>query len=154
MIKIRKFQARDSDAVFRLVENGFNEFVRKDCKENGVKEFFRAAHEMIYLKPAGHFVLVAEMNNTIVGMIDIRDFFHISLFFVDKHYQGRGAGRKLIEKGIEYCTRGKKDVQSIEVYSSPYAAGIYEKLGFKRESDVQEKNGIRFVELKKYLKAD
>jgi len=152
MIKIRKFQEKDRDAVFSLVEKGFNEFVRKDCNEKGVKEFFSAVTEMIYHKPAGHVMLVAEKKDVVIGMIDIRDSFHVSLFFVDKNFQGRGAGRALIEKGIKLCVREKDDIGYIEVFSSVFAAGIYEKLGFQKQSGVQEKNGIQFVAMRRYLK--
>ena len=81
----------------------------------------------------------------IVGVIEVRNSNHISLFFVKKEYQNQGVGKKLHELAIEKCKTLKPDVNVIDVHSSPYAVPIYEKLGFVKVSDEQVVNGMRFT---------
>ncbi len=69
----RKMRDGEMDQVFDLVKSGFDEFVLPDLTEEGVKEFFRAAREMIYDRPAAHFILVAKsrsgISKEIIGML-------------------------------------------------------------------------------------
>lgn len=67
----------EANQVFDLVKAGFDEYVCPDLTEEGAKEFFRAAREMIYDRPVAHFITVAEATNGIIGMIDVRGNNHI-----------------------------------------------------------------------------
>jgi ribosomal protein S18 acetylase RimI-like enzyme len=87
-------------------------------------------------------------DNDIAGVIEVRDYNHISLFFVKKEYQNRGVGKKLTELAITKCREHQPAATYIDVNSSPYAVHIYEKMGFVKQSEEQIKNGIRFTPLK------
>lgn len=64
----------------------------------------------------------------------------LTLFFVDGKYHRQGIGRKLFETVIKESKQGK-----ITVNSSPYAVGVYKKLGFVPNGDEQMADGMRFM---------
>lgn len=142
----------EEDRVFDLVRSGFDEFVLPDLTEEGAKEFFRAAREMVYERPDGHFLLTSRSENDIVGMIDVRDNNHICLFFVARAYQRKGIGRGLLEHAIALCMERDPAVTAIDVHSSLFAVQPYQYLGFQQTKPVQTINGIRFVPMIKSLK--
>jgi predicted GNAT family N-acyltransferase len=134
-------------AVSDLVSRVFAEFVAPGFSPEGIQTF----HD--YIKPDSlakrsqdnHFVLVAESSDVIVGMIEIRDYEHVSLFYVKKDQHGKGIGKNLMRRALDTCRLYKPDLAAISVNASPYAAPIYEKLGFHRKGAEQMKDGIRFV---------
>jgi GNAT superfamily N-acetyltransferase len=142
----------EEDRVFDLVKSGFDEFVLPDLTEEGAKEFFRAAREMIYDRPAGHVILVAQSSGNIVGMIDIRDNSHICLFFVARAYQGKGIGRGLLDQAIALSMERDPAIATIDVNSSLFAEQAYRHLGFQQSKPAQSANGIRFVPMIKALR--
>ncbi|WP_075185904.1 hypothetical protein [Teredinibacter haidensis] len=52
--------------------------------EAGVAEFYRPAQETVFHTQDNHCVLVVGSERRVVGMIDIRVWHHISLFFDKK----------------------------------------------------------------------
>ncbi len=133
--------------VCDLVSRVFNEFVAPGYAQEGIQEFFK------YVKPeslltrfqANHIFLVAVVGDKIVGVIEIRDYDHVSLLFVDPQFQRRGIARELLRRSLATCHRHKPDLAEMTVNSSPYAVPIYEKLGFRQTEPEQVKNGIRFI---------
>lgn len=84
----RPMETGEEQAVFSLVELGFNGFVRRDLSQERIDEFMRAARVMVYDHPPDHFIMVAANDGQVVGMIDVRGGYQISLFFVDPSHQG------------------------------------------------------------------
>ena len=136
----------DASALFDMVERVADEFVCRDFNPGGPEEFYGAVRMLLFDRPEGHLLLTAKRGDMPIGLVDIRDNYHICLFFVDRHEQHKGVGRALFE---EMCRRLGPHLDSgLEVYASLYAVPIYEKLGFRKTSGVQLKNGIRFVEMR------
>ncbi|HWQ89143.1 MAG TPA: GNAT family N-acetyltransferase, partial [Desulfitobacteriaceae bacterium] len=54
--------------------------------------------------------------------------------------------KNLITLAIE-----KVKVTEIDVNSSPYAVNIYKRMGFEQLDEEQEKDGIRFITMKKSI---
>ena len=135
----------DAPALFEMVERVADELVCRDFNPGGPEEFYGAVRMLLYDRPEGHLLLAAKRGDVPIGLVDIRDNYHICLFFVDHHEQNKGVGRALFD---EMCRRIGPDLDGgLEVYASLYAVPIYEKLGFRQTSGVQLKNGIRFVEM-------
>jgi GNAT superfamily N-acetyltransferase len=147
----RKMLNNDANQIFDLVKTSFDEYVRPDLSDEGIKEFFRAVHEMIYDKPVAHFIILAEFANNIIGMIDIRDNNHICLFYVAKEFHRQGIGRDLLERSIAECILNNPNITAIDVNSSLFAVQIYKKLRFKQTKPEQLINGIRFVPMIKLI---
>ncbi|NRF95713.1 GNAT family N-acetyltransferase [Paenibacillus frigoriresistens] len=84
-------------------------------------------------------------------MIEIRDFKHISLFFVDGKNQKRGIAKSLLAMAIDKIKKQNSMINSISVNSSPYGVSAYEKMGFQKSDDEQVIKGMRFTPMIKLL---
>jgi GNAT superfamily N-acetyltransferase len=146
-VAYRQMQTGEEPVVCDLVARVFESLIEPGFSPEGIQEFLK------YVEPgalaqraqADHFVLVAVARDEIVGMVEVRDHSHVSLFFVDAHYHRRGIGRELIQRALDICRRNRQDLQQIDVNSSPYAVPVYKKLGFRQTGAEQVKNGIRFI---------
>jgi len=146
-ITFREITDSEVGNVCELIKDNFNEFVAPGYEKLGVNEFLK------YITPEAtlnrlsknHFILVALDGNLVIGVIEVRNLNHISLFFVRKGYQNRGVGRRLNELAIGKCRELKQDSIFIDVHSSPYAVPIYQKFGFVKQSEEQVVNGIRYI---------
>lgn len=139
-------QGKEND-VFQLIKNVFDEFVAPDYSQDG-NEFFYS-----YIDPAciierfnnGNLILTASFGNEIIGMIEVRDWFHICLLFVSKNHQRKGISRLLFEKALNEILNNKPEIRFIEVNASPFSVEIYKRLGFNIISERQERNGIIYI---------
>ncbi len=132
--------------VCDLVLRVFDQFVAPDYPEEGVKEFkSHVTPEQLIKRYIGdHDILVARHADRFLGVIDIRQHHHISLFFVDAEFQNQGIGKVLFQKAIVLCKKNMPELNQISVNSSPYAVPIYKRLGFQETEEEQFKNGMRF----------
>lgn len=77
-------------------------------------------------------------------MIAMRPPCHISLMFVDKSFHNQGIARALFEH-MHNQVKAEGKHKEMTVFSSPYAAGFYRKMGFVDTDKEQIVNGIRFI---------
>ena len=146
-IRYESISTDDDREVYDLVERGFDEFVKDDCTEEGAGVFFEAVRYILYDKPDNYFVIVAKRDKDVLGMIAVADYYHISLFFVDRTHQGKRIGRGLFEAALKRCRAASPSLKAVDVHSSLFAVPIYERLGFRKQGGTELKNGIRFVKL-------
>jgi GNAT superfamily N-acetyltransferase len=146
-ITYREIHQGEEENVCKLIIECFDEFVAPGYSEDGIIEFSKYVTPKSTLNrlSKNHFMLLALDGNLIVGVIEVRNNNHISLFFVRKEYQNQGIGKKLHELAIGECKTLNPNVNVIDVNSSPYAVPIYEKLGFAKVSNEQIVNGMRFT---------
>jgi len=150
----RLIRRGEEEETFSMIELGFNAFVRDDFSQEGVDEFHRAIRDMVFINhPLGHFIMVAESPDRIVGMIDVKEDCHISIFFVEPSQMNQGIGRTLLEHAVTLCRERKADLSEIEVHSSPWAVPVYGKLGFEATGPEQENCGIRYTRMVKKLES-
>ncbi len=131
----------------RLAVEVFNEFVAPHYSQEGVSEFLR------YIDPdlmsmrvkSDHFVLLAEMDDRLVGIIEVRDFNHISLLFVSRGAQRKGIAKRLLNEALQICSRNIPNLSHVSVHSSPNSIEAYEHLGFRSEGSEKLEHGIRYV---------
>src|SRR3990170_6755724 len=102
-ILYRPLNPGDGVEVSNLIARSFNEFIAPDFPEEGIEEFFRYSNPRALIKRSegNHFVLVAEAEGTIAGMIEIREMKHVSMLFVDKAFQRRGIGKELLRAALD-----------------------------------------------------
>jgi predicted GNAT family N-acyltransferase len=91
------------------------------------------------------FILVAEIESEIIGIIGIRDLSHIFLLFVEEDHQRRGIACQLLTEALRRCKSDNQKLEKITVNSSPNAVAAYKRMGFIAASKEQMKKGIRFV---------
>lgn len=140
--------------ISQFIEKVFAEHIDPFYSEQGRLEFRK------YIDPSAigsrsspnHFRLVAESadeNREIIGIVEIREYRHVCLLFVDSKYQRRGVGKRLLREAFTECK--KKGSREITVNSSPNAVPAYQRFGFEQVDKEKEMNGIRFVPMKKFL---
>jgi hypothetical protein len=148
-IVIRKLKTGEEKTVSQLIKNIFMSHVAPDYSSKGIRNFLR------YIKPENikrqmkknYVVLAAEnkITHNIIGVIAVRDYCHISLFFVEGPYQKKRIGRKLLFAYIDFCRKNFCNINRLSVNAAPNSVRIYEKLGFWRIDSMQEENGILYV---------
>ncbi|MCG2768002.1 MAG: GNAT family N-acetyltransferase [Anaerolineae bacterium] len=145
-LSYRFMRSGEESTVCTLVTRVFNEFVAPEYSDDGVEEFLKYVEpgSLLERSQQNHFVLVALLLEEIVGMIEVRDYGHISLLFVDKRFQRIGIGRELLRKSLEICFSHKPGLLQVSVNSSPYAMEVYRRLGFRQKGPRQTVKGICF----------
>jgi ribosomal protein S18 acetylase RimI-like enzyme len=138
---IRKIQSEEIDKAKKLSLKVFLECSSSDFDEEGLNTFKKFLND----KDAINSVTIygAFISKELIGIIGTKHLgSHISLFFIDKQYQGLGIGRKLFEFA-------KKDSNAnyITVSSSTHAVEIYQRLGFVKISEIQRKDGISSISM-------
>ena len=139
----------DLKQAFDLVNEVFSEFVAVDYSEQGNKTFgdyLKIKYdEMSSDIETGHKKLWAYcQNDEIIGVIATRDISHIALMFVDKRHHRKGIARQLLDNVLAGI-KNNADIKQITVNSSPYAVKVYERLGFAKTGERQEKDGIIYI---------
>jgi ribosomal protein S18 acetylase RimI-like enzyme len=139
--------------VSELIARVYNEFVASEHSSEGIKEFYRYIQpsEFLARQENNHFALISVIQNNIVGIIEVRDYNHISLLFVAPEYQRRGIAKALFHKALQICQTNEPRLFRISVNASLYAVPIYEKLGFRGIGEKQVINGISFVPMVLHL---
>ena len=142
-IIIRKIEDDETDNALCLVWKVFLEFEAPDYTKEGVDEFYKSIHDDNYLSKLSMYG--AYIQEELVGVIATRnEGTHIALFFVDSRYQRQGIGKKLFG-----FVKDKNTTGYFKVNSSPYAVGIYNRLGFKEVEKEHVVNGLRFVPMER-----
>lgn len=137
----------EEEEISELVHRTFMEDIAPVYSREGVEEFTEYCRpSAIGLRArANHRVLVAEYDHEMAGILEIRDFSHITMFFVEKGLQRQGIGRELLKLAITYCRTVNSRFMELTVYASPNAVTIYERLGFSPGREEQTVKGIRFL---------
>lgn len=137
-MEIRELIAGEKDEAVALAWLVFMQYVAPDYEEEGIHTF----QNFIQNKEAALELVIygAFEEEELVGILAIRNENHISLFFVKNEFQGKKVGRSLFEYLLAV---NQNDV--FTVHSSPYAVGIYEKLGFTPVSAQEKKDGILYT---------
>ena len=144
----RKIEKDELQKTLDLVRMVFDEFEVPYYSKEGVESFYKFISMDNILEQYMNGTLYfygCFVNDIIVGMIAVRDFIHISLLFVDKHYHKQGIARTLFDDIMKICKEKNSSLQTVTVNSSPYAVGFYHKLGFFDISSEQVVDGIRFT---------
>ena len=134
--------------VSNMVNDIFDEFVGKDYSEEGnktFKDYIKPENILTRLNGKNNQFYVAKHNNEIIGLLETKNNDHISLFFVRKEFYGKGVGKKLFENYTRRLKQENIGIKTITVNSSIYAEKIYSKMGFIKNNEMQEKNGIKYI---------
>jgi ribosomal protein S18 acetylase RimI-like enzyme len=143
-IVYRAARPGEETAVSNLVARSFNEFIAPDFSDEGIDEFFKYANPRSLAKRSGnnHFVLVAEAEGEIAGMIEVREMKHVSMLFVDKAHHRKGIGKELFRLALERIMSAESHPENVTVHSSRFAVPFYESLGFTKTSEEKIIYGI------------
>lgn len=147
IVYYRKMEPHDASAVSNLVTNVFCEAVITHFDAEGIADMLHSVspENLVWRLHNGYFTLLAELNQQIVGMVEVREDDHVMLLFVDSSCQGRGIGAKLLQLAIRECRLRKPDLERMTVSATPNAIGFYEKEGFQATTALQHERGMRFL---------
>lgn len=141
--EIKKAQLEDLEEISSLAKRiylKYNSLLDTDEGINNILTFINHDNILIRTYIDGSLILKAIKNNTIIGFIEIRNYNHISLLFIDDKYFRLGIAKKLFEQ-VKYMMPSDK----YSVNSSDYAIEFYKKLGFVAVYDnIKVENGVHF----------
>ena len=133
-----------------MIASDFEESVAVLYSPEGVTEFLRFAKSEAIKERAKENcrVFLADTGREICGMVEVRNYHHISMLFVEPEAQRLGFGRRLLNLAIEVCRKENPQLREVTVNSSPNAVEAYRRFGFAVTSPEKEKKGLRFTPMK------
>lgn len=145
--KIRTMDPGEETAVSNLVATTFQHDVAPHYAQEGIHEFLAYANPSALQdrQSRNHIILVASQNESIVGVLELRDYCHVSLLFVEPSQQRQGVGRLLMNEALRSIRAHHPETKEVTVNSSPNAVEAYKRFGFQTTGELQVKNGIGFV---------
>lgn len=129
-------------AAARLVREVVTECVSAWLEPEAVATFLTSvtAQSVVARWDAGHQFWIARGGSRVVGTLEVKGASHVLMLFVAREFQRRGVGRAF---------PGFPDFRlTLTVNSAPPSIPAYERMGFVRDGDEQNVDGIRFVPMK------
>ncbi len=147
IVQIKPMCAGEEIAVSDLVASTFQQDVAPFYAQEGIREFLSYADPgaLQDRQARNHVVLVASQNESVVGVLELRDYCHISLLFVALKHQRQGVGRLLVDQALRLIRAHQPETRAVTVHSSPNAVEAYKRFGFQATGEYRFKNGIGFT---------
>lgn len=147
MFKIEKAGIENLEDISLLAKNIYLKYNSSfDTKEgiDNVLKFISFESMRLRFFMEGSLILAAKDDkDAVIGMIEITNYDHISLLFVDDKYFKLGIAAQLFEEAKNILKSDKYTVKS-----SNYALEFYKKLGFVQLfNDIQIENGVHFYSM-------
>lgn len=146
MLICRPIDPAEYEAASRLVLESFRAVTAATMRPEGVAVFeaFAAAAAIAGRDGAGDRTLVAVRGGVLRGVLHVTRGDHVALFFVSPAEQRHGIGRALF-------AAADSAGRLASVNSSLNAVGAYERLGFRAAGPAEERDGIRFVPMRRTI---
>jgi GNAT superfamily N-acetyltransferase len=147
-IIIEELAIDEINYVSNMIDIVFDEFVGKDYSVEGnntFKDYIRPQNILCRLTDKISKFFAVKIENVIIGLMEIKNKDHISLFFVKKEFHGQGIGKHLFWHYLSIIIKENAGIKMLTVNSSIYAEKIYSKLGFIKTNEMQEKDGIKYI---------
>lgn len=138
--------------ALEVAKRAFDMFIAPDYSDEGIKTFYDFIETENIRKRLddGNFIIWgAYEDGKTIGVVAIRDKNHISLFSVDKDFQGKRIGKKLMQTAFDYVSG--IGLEFVTVNASPYAVPIYHRLGFGYTDVEQLDSGMKYTPMKAFL---
>jgi len=149
-ISIREARLEDLPAASRLTIAVFKQTVAPLFEPEGIRNFlaYAALDAWTERHRTGQRTWLALKGERVVGVVQVRDGSHVSLFFVERRQQRQGIGRALIMTAIKAL-----GVNRLTVNSSPNSVDAYRRLGFEPVGPEDTKSGIRYTPMESIIAA-
>ena len=146
-MQIRPFRNTDAPAVMQLAECCFENSIRPFYAEEGALLFHTYVLPVQLCERAsqGALLLVAEEEKEIIGIAELRDGNHLSMFFVTPEFQNCGVGRKLLERLWTLAKKLNHSLDHFSTYAAPGAVEAYRHLGFAPTGPETIESGVRYT---------
>ncbi len=146
-MQIRAANLADAEAIHHLVvELSDDFFIYPDRR--GSEGFFNSVSIRAisdYLSDTRYrYWLAQDPQGLLLGLLALRDASHVFHLFVRASHQGQGVASQLWRTALSYLQEHGNTVE-ITVNSSVRAAPSYQHWGFRATTEVQSKDGLRFL---------
>lgn len=133
-----KATINDLDAVTELFDL-YRQFYQQSPDTEGAREFLKTrilnGESVIFIAYEGGEAVGFTQLYPSFSSVNMKRSWILNDLYVKKEYRGKGAGEKLIYKAIEMARdTGAKGVLLETASDNIPAQGLYEKIGFKRET--------------------
>ncbi|PZS71588.1 MULTISPECIES: GNAT family N-acetyltransferase [Stenotrophomonas] len=144
MPKIRPARVDDLPAISAVCLAAFNAAVAPTLGADGIATFASvAAADAFGVRLQGdNQILVAEQEDRVVGVIELKAGRHLAMLFVDPACQGQGIGHALFEAVLPQVRE-----PVLTVRASLNAVPTYLRYGFVLDGDVGEFNGLVYQQM-------
>ncbi|MEA2012205.1 MAG: GNAT family N-acetyltransferase [Verrucomicrobiota bacterium] len=152
IIKISFASETDIKNISKFVNKIFDEYVGPTFSDEGKDDLheYMQKYNILARTQANHWILIAELQGKLIGMIEVKDNNHISLLFVAKNYQKTGVGSLLFKEALKISIKESENT-SMTVHAVSNAVKAYKKYGFKATNTEQCENGIKFIPMKRKI---
>lgn len=136
---IRIMDEKDAEAVSAICIASFLHSVADTLPEQGKTTFSNIAASNAFLGriKGDNLMLVAENDENIVGVIELKEGRHVAMLFIRPEHQKSGIGRKLLLSALKYAK-----VETVTVSASLSSVTAYEKYGFECSGEIGESAGL------------
>lgn len=150
LIKYCPLMDGDEFAAAELLYRTFRSEIAPGVSREGAGSFYE------YIQPdsiqgrleSNYSMEIAVLMDKILGVIEIRDFSHISMLVVDDACRLKGIARELVRTAVISCRGNNPGLQAVTANALPASVPFYEKLGFTGTGPEQEKFGMRMVPMR------
>ena len=136
---IRKMNEKDVEAVSEICIASFLRSIADTLSEEGKTTFSSIAASNAFLgrMKGDNLMLVAESDENIEGVIELKEGRHVAMLFIRPESQKSGIGRKLLVSALKYAK-----VETVTVSASLSSVSAYEKYGFECSGEIDESAGL------------
>ncbi len=144
MHPIRPARPDDLAAISAICMAAFGDAVAPSLSAQGVATFAQVASVGAFAQrlQEDNYILVAERENRIVGVIELKEGRHLAMLFVDPACQGQGIGHALLQAVLPQLR-----TPAMSVRASLNAVPAYQRYGFVIDGEVGEFNGLVYQPL-------
>jgi len=150
-VTYRLMEPGEERRVSDLMIRSFQESIGQHYPRSGLRDFLAYASPQAITEPVGkdHIVLVEVVRNTVMGVMDVDDYRHIDLFFVDKRWHGKHVGRALMIRTIEIPLEAQFHLREITADTFEYGIPAYTAMGFERAGPPKMSHGRHFLRVRR-----
>lgn len=136
---IRKMNEKDVEAVSAICIASFLRSIAGTLSEEGKTTFSSIAASNAFLgrMKSDNLMLVAENDENIEGVIELKEGRHVAMLFIRPERQRNGIGRELLLSALKYAK-----VETVTVSASLPSVTAYEKYGFECSGEIDESAGL------------
>ncbi len=154
MRSIKPLRDRDWGTAMCLAWKVFLKFEAVEYDLEGVENFYSFINDEILYKMFRQGVYRVfgcyQDEKSLLGIISLRGYNHISLLFVDERYHHQGIAAALMRYLCDYVLETGEQ-EFVTVNAAPYSIGFYHKMGFMDTGCEVTKDGISFTPMKFFL---
>jgi GNAT superfamily N-acetyltransferase len=140
-MRIRKVELADVDEINEICQTAFINSVATTLTDQGINTFAEISSAQSFTKrmQQDNQLLVCENNSGLLGVIELKEGRHITMFFVRPSAQHQGVGKLLIEKILKLARE-----QTVTVNASLTSIDAYRHYGFVVKGAIGEIAGLRY----------